>query len=474
MSEHDCTIRELVGDTIAVPAVELTAPLSDSDTGEVLHAQRASSAESVEQALATAWRVHRDGVWADLPVAERAAALRKLQSEIVARSAELGRLDSMDNGVPQATSVAFVAGVAVLLEMGAAQLEAGFGHDEQQTASGPADQWRLPWGPAAVFLPWNAPANIATVKTADALTAGCPVIVKPSEWAPHFSGVFAEAVLASLPPGVVQILHGDREVGAAIIADPRIAAVSYTGGVAGGTAVAEACARQLKPVDLELSGNNPVVVLPGEEPANVAANVVTALLTLNGQYCVGPRRLFVPEDEVDGYVEAFGEALDAVRIGRTDEPETQLGPLSSEAHRARIEAQLEEFATAGCEVRRYGRLPESSGHFLAPALVLGNEGAGLREEVFGPVLQVRTYTDLDEAVESANDHPYGLCGYVFSSDRDEARAVGRRLRAGLVRLNSPYGPPDGMPVASFWGVSGVGAFGIGQGLQFFSGARYVG
>jgi len=474
VSEHICTIRELVGDTSAVPSEELAAPLSDSDTGEVLHSQLASSAESVERALETAWAVHRDAVWADLPVAERAAALRTLQGEIAARAAELGRLDSLDNGVPQATTSMFIGAVSVLLEMGATQLEGGFGHDEQETAAGAADQWRLPWGPAAIFLPWNAPAHIATVKTADALTAGCPVIIKPSEWAPHFSGLFAEAVLASLPPGVVQILHGDREVGAQVISDPRIAAVSYTGGVAGGTAVAEVCARQLKPVDLELSGNNPVVVLPGEDPAGVAANVVTALLTLNGQYCVGPRRVIVPEDEVDGYVAAFGEALDAVKIGATDEPGTQLGPLSNETHRRRIEAQLEEFAARGCEVRRYGQLPESSGHFLAPALVLGDNAADLREEVFGPVLQVRTYSDLDDAIETANDHPYGLCGYVFASDRDAARSVGRRLRAGLVRLNSPYGPPDGMPVASFWGVSGVGAFGVGQGPQFFSGARYVG
>ncbi|HET7571247.1 MAG TPA: aldehyde dehydrogenase family protein [Gaiellaceae bacterium] len=474
MSGHDCTIRELVGDEIRLPAGELPAPLSDSDTGEVLHPQLASSAESVEQALATAEAVHRDGVWADLPVAERAAALRKLQAEVAARAPELGRLDSLDNGVPQSTTVTFIGAVSALLEVGAAQLEAGFGHDEQQTASGPADQWRLPWGPAAIFMPWNAPAHTAIVKSADALTAGCPVVLKPSEWAPHFSGVFAEAVRASLPPGVVQILHGGREVGAALVADPRVAAVSYTGGVAGGTAVAETCARQLKPVDLELSGNNPVVVLPGEEPAAVAANVLTALLMLNGQYCVGPRRLIVPEDEVDGYVAAFGEALDAVAIGPTDDPSTQLGPLAHEAHRERLEAQLAEFASRGCEVRRFGTLPDSGGHFLAPALVVGDGAAEIREEVFGPVLQVRGYDDLDEAVAIANDHPYGLCGYVFGSDRDAARAVGRRLRAGLVRLNSPFGPPDSLPVASFWGVSGVGAFGVGQGVQFFSGARYVG
>jgi phenylacetaldehyde dehydrogenase len=457
-----------------LPAEEFGLPLTDSDTGTELHAQRASSAGSVEAALATAASVHADGVWSDLPVAERAAALRALQGELAGRAEAMARADSLDTGVPLTTTTAFIAGVTVLLEMGAAELERGFGHEEQQSSAGGCDQWRLPWGPAAVFLPWNAPANMAIVRTADALTAGCPVVLKPSEWAPHFSGAFAEAVEAALPPGVVQIVHGGRDVGAALVDDERIAAVSYTGGVAGGTAVAEACGRKLKPVDLELSGNNPVVVLPGEEPVAVVSNVVAAMLTLNAQYCVGPRRLIVPENERDDYLDALAGVLGQVRIGTSTDPNTQLGPIAHEPHRQRLEAQLAEFAARGCEVRRIGQLPESSGHFFAPAVIVADQAPELREEVFGPALLVRTYRDLDEAVAIANDHPYGLAGYVFGQDRDAARAIGRRLRAGLVRLNSPFGPPDALPVASVWGVSGIGAFGVGQGPRFFSGSRFVG
>ncbi|SDU47049.1 aldehyde dehydrogenase family protein [Jiangella alkaliphila] len=474
MSDHDCTIRELVGTTAAVPAGELDPVLTDPDTGQRLHPQRASAPESVETAVATAWAAHAGGVWSDLPRGERAAALRRLHTELASRTEELARADSLDTGVPRATTAALIGAVAQLLDLGATQIEDGFEHTEQLSSAGACDQWRLPWGPAAVFIPWNAPSHLAIVKTSYALVAGCPVIVKPSEWAPHFSGVFADAVRAALPPGVVQIVHGDRTVGEAIVGDERIAAVSYTGGVAGGMAVAEACGRLLKPVDLELSGNNPVVVLPGEEPKAVVEQVVTAMLTLNGQYCIGPRRLIVPEAEVEDYLAALGPVLDAVRIGRTTDPDAQLGPLSHEPHRRRIDDQLAEFAARGCEVRRYGRLPDASGHFVAPAVVLTDPAPELREEIFGPVLQVRTYRELDDAITTANDHPYGLGGYVFGTDREAARAVGRRLRAGLVRLNSAYGPPDADPVASMWGVSGLGELGTWQGPAFFTGARFVG
>lgn len=474
MAEHVCSIRELIDGTTAIPSEELAPILTDSDSGESLHPQLASTSASVEKALARAEAVHADGTWFGLPTEERAAALRTLQSEITSRAEELGHADSLDTGVPHAATIGLIGAVSSLLEVAAGQIEQGFGHDEHDSSAGTCDQWRLPWGPAAIFLPWNAPAATAIVKTAEALTAGCPVVIKPSEWAPHFSGPFAEAVRASLPDTVIQILHGDRTVGQAVVGDERIAAVSYTGGVAGGTAVAEACARQLKPVDLELSGNNPVVVLPGADPGFVAEQVVTAMLMLNGQYCVGPRRLIVPAGEVDNHLAALETALDAVTIGTTSEATTQLGPLAHEPHQRRIEDRLTELSDLGCEVRRHGTLPNSGGHFTAPTVVLADNAPELREEIFGPVLLVRTYGDLDEAITIANDHPYGLAGYVFGQDRDAARSVGRRLRAGLVRLNSPFGPPDASGVSGLWGVSGLGQLGSGEVAKFFSGARYVG
>lgn len=469
---HD-TVRELIGSEISVPALTLDRELTDPDTGAVVSPQLASAPEQVDAAIANAAIAHAEGAWFGLTASERAGALRALKGELESRVADLAAADSLDTGVPLAMSTAMLGGTSFLLEVAASEVEQGYGHVTMESSAGTCDQWQLPWGPAAAFLPWNAPSGMAIMRTADALTAGCPVIIKPSEWAPHFSGAFAEAVRASLPPGVVQLVHGGRAVGQALVGDQRIAAVSYTGGVAGGTAVAEACARQLKPVDLELSGNNPVVVLPGADLAGVVGGVLGSMLMLNGQYCVGPRRLIVPEPDLATYLAAFGAAFDSILIGPSTDPTTQLGPLAHREHHEHVERQIESFAARGCEVRRYGSVPDR-GHFTRPTIVHADAAPELQDEVFGPVLIVRTYSDLDEAVEIANDHPYGLSGYVFGEDRDAARAVGRRLRAGLVRLNSAFGATDVASVSSAWGASGIGRFGAGQGAKFLTGARFVG
>ncbi|ANY09356.1 aldehyde dehydrogenase family protein [Pseudonocardia sp. HH130630-07] len=472
---HTGTVRELVAGTAGVPGRELATVLTDPDTGAALGPQRASTPDSVERALATARAVHEDGTWSALPAAERAAAVRVLAAELTARADALGRADSLDSGAPQGLTTLLVSAVAGGMEGAAARIENGFGHVEQASAVGTVDQWQLPWGPAAVFLPWNAPSVTAITKTAEALVAGAPVLIKPSEWAPHFSGPFAEAVAAALPDGVVQIVHGDREVGAALVADPRVAAVVYVGGVEGGRAVAQACARDLKPADLELSGNNPVLALPDADPRTVVEQLVPGMLMLNGQWCAGPRRLVVPADRAADYRTALAEALDAVAIGPSTDPATGLGPLAHEPHRRRIEEQLAEFAARGCEVHRHGTVPDSGGHFAAPAVVLADAAPDLTDEVFGPVLLLRTYRDTDEAVAVANDHPYGLSGYVFSADRDAARVIGRRLRAGTVTVNSVLaGPADVTRVGSLWGVSGSGRMGAGQGAEFLTGYRSVG
>lgn len=471
---HECTIKELIDGVVAVPSVELSLELTDSDTGEVLHKGLASSDDSVERALAAAQRVHESGSWFDLPASEKADMFRALQAKYAERMQEMAAGDTLDSGVPMnSTSMFAMAGVSICMTSAMA-IEAGFGHEEVVSpTAGVCDQWELPWGPAAVLVPWNAPTVSAIKKIGEGLVAGCPIIVKPSEWAPHFTGPLAEAIAETMPPGVVQIVHGGAEVGAKIVGDPRVAVVSYTGGVPGGTAVAEACARQMKPADLELSGNNPVVVLPDADVDTVLAGVLMGLTTLNGQICVGPRRLIVHEDQKQIYVDAFSKALGELKIGLATGADTQLGPMSSGVHQRKIESQIAAYADAGCDVTRFGELPEH-GHFVQPALIDADAAPQIKDEIFGPVLQVRTYKDVDEAIAIANDHAYGLAGYVYGTDRDAMRKVGRKVRGGLIRLNSHYGALDvPMGVGDAWGISGIGTFGIGETTKMFSGKRWV-
>lgn len=470
---HECSIKELIDGVVAVPSVELDLELTNPDTGEVLHKQRASSADAVERALAAAQRVHENGEWFDLPASEKADMLRALQAKYAERYLALAEADTLDTGVPtSATSMFAMAGVSICM-MSAAQIEAGFGHEEVISPSaGGCDQWDLPWGPAAVLVPWNAPTVSAIKKIGEGLVAGCPIIIKPSEWAPHFTGALAEAVAETLPPGVVQIVHGGAEVGRTIVEDPRVQVVSYTGGVPGGTAVAEACARQMKHADLELSGNNPVVVMPDADVDTVVAGVLMGLTTLNGQICVGPRRLIVREDQKQQYVDAFSTAFSALKIGLATDGETQLGPMNSAVHQQKIESQIAQYAEAGCDVQRFGTAPPQ-GHFVTPAIIDADAAPQLKDEIFGPVLQVRTYTDLDEAVAIANDHAYGLAGYVYGGDRDAMRKIARKVRGGLIRLNSHYGALDVMGVGDAWGISGIGTFGVGETTKMFTGKRWV-
>jgi phenylacetaldehyde dehydrogenase len=469
-------IAQLVDGTMTEPAQELTSWLTDPNTGLALSLQRQTTLEHLDIALSAAEEAHRNDTWMALPGSERAALLLAFSAELAARVEELAAADSMDSGVPL-TSTRLLAAAGADAMRSAADLVAT---EPERTPldglAGPAVQWRLPWGPAAVVVPWNAPAPTALFKTAAALAAGCPVILKPSEWAPHFAAPLAEAfVVSGMPTAMVQIVQGGASIGQAIAGDPRVQALSYTGGVAGGRAVAAACAPRMIPLDLELSGNNPVVILADVDIVETAAQIVGGMLLLNGQWCAGPRRAVVPESMADELIAAVLTQLEGVAIGPTTGPSTQLGPIAQAEHLKRLQGQLDECSSSGHTVRHVGTPPTGGGHFLAPAVISGDKTRELRDEIFGPVLVVQTYTDVDEAVEIANDHSYGLSGYVFGRDAAEAATVGRRLRAGTVSLNRiALMPVAEQGVTSMWGQSGLGSIGALDGVRFFTGARIVG
>jgi phenylacetaldehyde dehydrogenase len=469
-------IAELVDGVIGQPSDELDGWLTDPDTGARLHRQRQTSGQTLDVAVDAAARFHDADAWMGRAAAERAELLRAFGEQLAARSEELARADSIDSGVPLDTTrlLAFVGAQALVAAAGLVASE----HERTVLAGmgGDAEQWRLPWGPAAVMVPWNAPAPTALFKTAAALAAGCPVIMKPSEWAPHFAAPVAEAARASgLPGEMLQVVQGGPAIGHALAADARVQAVSYTGGVVGGRAVAAACAERFAPADLELSGNNPVVILPDAGVDAAVEAIVTGLLFLNGQWCAGPRRIVVPETMRDALIDALLTRLGNVVIGPSTESSTQLGPMAHAGHLAHLQRRLAMCAEEGHTVQAAGAVPDGGGHFLAPAVVTGPKARSLRDEMFGPIVVVLGYADLEEAVEIANDHVFGLSAYVLGPDEGQARRLGRRLRAGRVVINRVDVMPsaeDG--VSNMWGQSGMGAIGGLDGVRFFTGARLIG
>lgn len=464
---------EYVGGQLRPPEMTLSGYLHDPNTGEPTRAQQASGTQSLEQALDAADTMHRSGEWRHASWWERRDALTAFTEALVARSEQLAQIDAEQTGVPLRVTRELV-GAAVTLPTAIAHTAEEV-LEERLPGAGYAQQHWLPLGPAAVITPWNAPTAVALGKLCFALAAGAPVILKPSEWAPGSASVIAEAAhAAGLPGGTLQVLHGTAEVGSRLVRDKRIAAISLTGSFQAGLSVARAAAERLVPVDLELSGNNPVLVLAGAELSAVAAALVRGMTFLNGQWCSAPRRVVAPREAVDELRELVLAGLEHIVIGPSTCVSSDLGPLINAAQRDRLHGQLRELQGCGAKSFDTGVCPVGGGYFVPPTIVTGGPGVG-GEELFGPVIQMLGYTELDEAVHVANDHPYGLAAYVFGPDAAVASRVGVRLRAGAVRINTVEpGLPAADATCGMWAGSGHGSVGRRASLRFFTGARCVG
>ncbi|MEV4415816.1 aldehyde dehydrogenase [Catellatospora sp. NPDC049609] len=461
-------------------ATPLGFALEDPATGRPVGDAVGSDPQRVEQAVTAAAALHTAGTWQRVPAAERADLLDAVAAEVEAAAPEITALEAYATGVPirQTGMLSVILGGA--FRLAAMQLREGWLSSAMPREDGRlAHVDRLPWGPAACLVPWNAPAPMAAHKAANALAAGCPTIVKPSEYAPYGTQALAAAVAralaaAGLPGGLFQLVHGDAGTGARLVRDPRVRAVSFTGGLASGRAVAAACAYDIKPVQLELGGNNPLVVLPDADTATAARAAADLLTTLNGQWCRALGRLIVPADRAEEILRATLDRVAALRAGSPLDPETDYGPLVHSGHRARVAAARDALTADGGTAHTALAVPDE-GNFLSPTLVTGVAPARTVHEIFGPVAAVHTYPTVDEAVALANGTPYGLEAYVCGADEEQALAVARRLTAGEVKVN-------GSSIMSLhlftprpaWGLSGYSEEGTAETLRFFTNARVVG
>ncbi len=453
------------------PGVALSQTICNSNTGAPLQVQMGSTPAQITTAVAAAEDAHRNGAWRSMPGDQRAALLVRIAESLEAIVDEMAEVDALTTGVPitHTRTLARVCGAAF---RNAAALAA-----ESHVTVRDTDYIveRLPLGPAAIIAPWNAPAGIACHKLASALAAGCPVLFKPSEWAPHSGQLIARAVSKlDLPEGVFQLLHGDGQTGSAITEDPRVAAVSFTGGVRAGRAVAAACASQVKPAQLELGGNNALIVLPDADLAAAVDGVITALTTLNGQWCRALGRLLVHESLVRDVLETTMHRLSSLRIGESLDHDTEMGPLVHRAHLDHVQSAIDGYRQSGGEIRQSSELPKLDGWFIPPTLVTDVDAADATEEVFGPVATVHSFATEAEAVALANASPYGLAAYVFG-ERNNAYRVASRLETGMVKVNSVtlFSPNPAAPRAA-WKLSGIGEEGTRETFEFFRGTRVIG
>lgn len=465
-------MKDLVNGVWEACSTPVGVDLENPATGEVTGPALGSSSSRVSAAIAAADDL---GAWR-ATTEERADVLDRIAAAVAGAAPEITALESRATGVPirQTTPLGMI--LAGAFALAASQLRLGILTSTAVREDGrEVLVERLPWGPAACLVPWNAPAPMAAHKVANALAAGCPTILKPSEYAPfgteRLAGVIA-AVLrdAGAPPALFQLLHGGADVGARIVSDPRIRAVSFTGGLGGGRAVAAACAYDIKPVQLELGGNNALIVLPDADEAVAARAAADLLTTLNGQWCRALGRLIVPAGREQALINAVLSRINEMTAGDPADEATDYGPLIHSGHRAAVIKARDDLG---------GVINESAltgpGNTLAPSLVLGADPARTTDEIFGPVAAVHGYETVDEAVALANGTRYGLEGYVFGADEEAALAVAKRVRAGEVKVN-------GSSVMSLhlftprpaWGLSGYSEEGTAETLLFFTNPRVVG
>jgi acyl-CoA reductase-like NAD-dependent aldehyde dehydrogenase len=468
-------LQNFIGGTWVLPDRTLPAQLCDANTGEALAPQAGSSIKQVEQALAAAEAAHADGRWADLAVAQRIDKLEQIALGMESRALVLAEADARQTGVVISLTEKFALVCAGAFRGAAALLKEPANEDALPGPHGDLLFERLPLGVAAVIAPWNAPSGIACHKLASALAAGCPTILKPSEWAPGSAQAIAEAVVeAGLPAGTFQLLHGGGDTGGMLVVDQRTAAVSFTGGLQGGRAVAHACAESIKPAQLELGGNNPLIVLEDANLAAAAEGIVTALTTLNGQWCRALGRLLVHKSVLPALLEQVAEKMQSVRIGHSLSHDSSMGPLVHSAHRDHVSESVQKYAAMGGEVLTYCELPDLKGWFMQPTLVCGLAPELTLEETFGPVATVHCFSSDDEAVALANQTPYGLAAYVFG-DEDHSWQVARRIRTGITKINGVtmlnLNPAAPRPA---WGLSGLGDEGTRETFEFFRGSRLIG
>jgi len=407
--------------------------------------------------------------WSTWSAAARAERLRRLADLIDERNDDIARVETLDMGfLHRSMRDRLVARGAVNFRTYADLIEAPAA--ESWSARGTQHTVELlPGGPAVVITPWNAPFMLATWKVAPALAAGNSVVLKPAEWSPLSAALLAQlTVEAGFPPGVFNLVQGiGEEVGAALVSDPRVRRISFTGSPETGRHIAAAAAANLVPFTGELGGKGALVVC-ADADLDAAARQATAQYEDSGQVCLAGTRLLVERSVVDDFLARFRALTDAHVMGDPFDDSTTIAPVAHPDHLDHIAAFVDRARASGDRIVWGGERVVGSQHY-APTLIepASNDAEIVQREVFGPVLTIQTFDGDDEAVALANSTPYGLSSIVYTSSDERARSISGRIRAGIVWVNT-FLVRDLLAPFGGCGISGIGREGGRYALEFHS------
>lgn len=445
-----------------------TIDVDDPTTGERLTTVVLAGPADAEAAVAAARRSFDEGTWRTLPIAERGELLGRVADVLERRTEEFLDISVADFGVPRAFA-AYAHMFTVQVVRDYAAMAADVVLSEERTGPGYRTVVRRePTGVVVAIVPFNAPTPLAAVKVAPALLAGCSVVMKASPETPLASYLLAEAFdEAGLPAGVISVLPAGRDVGQALVADRRVDHVSFTGSTTSGVAVMKSAADHVAGVTLELGGKSAAIVLDDADPAATVPMLLGHSLGQSGQVCTAYTRILVSEAQHDLWAGALAQAFASVPVGDPAADGTFIGPLVSADAVDRSDRYVRKAVEEGATVLAGGKRPDRPGFFYEPTLLDGvrPDATVACEEVFGPVISLITYRDVDDAVAIANGTDFGLGAGVFGPDDEVALQVAERIAAGAITVNAP-GTTMVQPFGGYKS-SGIGREGGREGLEAF-------
>jgi aldehyde dehydrogenase (NAD+) len=457
----------------------------DPSTGEVVAKVANGTPEDMDRAIGAARKAFDEGPWPGMDPKDRAKLMLDVWERLADKAGEIGELETADAGHTIRNSSLF--SVPYSNEYWRYLAEAGGKLDYVEPVPKyvfPTEAWefveRVPFGVCGQIIPWNFPYMMAIWKIAPAIATGNTVVLKPALETPVTAMALAEAIAESdIPPGVVNVIPADGPTaGEALVSDPRVDKVAFTGSTEVGRRIMQLASSTIKPVTLELGGKGPNILLDDADLDVAVAGSMWAMYLHSGQICHAGTRLLVPSSLYDEVIARVVELAEGFKVGPAADFESDLGPVINQTQLETIERYVELGQQEGAKLLTGGeRLTEgelAKGWFFQPTVFgeVDNSMKIAQEEIFGPVLTVLRYEGVDEAIRIANDSIYGLSAGVWSRDTSRALATGRRLRAGTVWINDWHLVSPAAPFGGF-GQSGIGREHGDWGLKSYLDVRYM-